>query len=150
MSEQETGFEVIYTTADLGLRIKAYSIEDIFTYGACGLFFIMYENWKEIPAYPGRINEKHIHLENHLLSYLFVDWLNELVFLNEAEHFIPSTFHIGSIAKNHSWVLHATAAQYPTKDPHLKKKIEVKAATYHHLELTNDGTLWQLEIILDV
>ena len=147
---KKRNFKIIYTTADIGLYITAKTIENVFEYAASGLFSIMYSNWEEInKQHPDKKQEKKIRLTNSNLPYLLIDWLNELIFIDETENFIPFAFFIHPITKISSWILDAKI-KGTFRQAYLQKKIEVKAATYHKLELSKNKVGWQARIILDI
>src|SRR2546425_10397967 len=83
-------FEVFEHTADIGLRVEADSLELLFVEAARGLYSLMVED-------PAAIEPREavaIELEAEDLEGLFVDWLRELVFRSETEHWLFSEFRV--------------------------------------------------------
>jgi protein archease len=74
-------------------------------------------------------------------SLLLVDWLNELVFLAEAEGFVPERVERLELGDG----LRATLSGVRGRPRHL-----VKAATLHDLQLSNRGEVWHARVVLDV
>jgi SHS2 domain-containing protein len=72
-----------------------------------------------------------------------VDWLNELLFLTEAEGLVFSEGHIESLDER-ALVGRAGGMVAPTT------KAQIKAATYHELELVRDAGGWTTVITFDV
>src|SRR5437867_2847769 len=83
-------FEVFEHTADVGLRIEAKSLEELFVAAARGVFSLVVENTEAIePRQAVRIE-----IESEDLLGLFVDWLRELIFRFETEHLLLSHFEL--------------------------------------------------------
>ena len=73
---------------------------------------------------------------------LVADWLDELVFLAEVDAFVPERIAAIELTGD---CLHATLEGARGRPRHL-----VKAATLHHLELSNRGEVWHARVVLDV
>lgn len=124
-------------TADLALEVEAESMESLFSESARGMFYLMY----------GKIKNKkkvkfNIDLDSFSNENLLVDFLNELLYLNETRDFILSSPSIK--IKNNS--LNANLYGYTGKE----KKISIKAATYHNLKITKRENLHRTQITFDV
>jgi len=79
------------------------------------------------------------------IDELFINWLNELLSLSDARGLIFFDFKIKSIdtVSINADVFGNTAAQY-------RLKSEIKAATYHQLNLKKTDSSWVAEVIFDV
>ena len=130
-------FEEKEHIADLALEVEAGSLENLFSESAIGMFYLMYGKIK---------NKKEVKFDMDLDSFsnenLLVDFLNELLYVNDTRDFIPSNFSIR--IKNSS--LHANLYGYKGNE----KKISIKAATYHNLEITQSGSIYRTQITFDV
>ena len=73
---------------------------------------------------------------------LLAEWLGELVFLAETEHFVPE--RVLSLQLDDS-ALSASVEGRRGEPAHL-----VKSVTYHNLELARDGEGWRARVVLDV
>ena len=83
-------YEIFEHTADLGLRVKAESINTLFTEAALGLFSLVVENIDQI--LPKESLE--IQIDGSDYQYLFFDWLNELLYILETQHLVFSKFTV--------------------------------------------------------
>src|SRR5881397_1010517 len=83
-------FEVFEHTADVGLRITAPDLDTLFAEAARGLFSLIVENLDEVRP----LREEIIRLEERDLTYLFFDWLRELLFRFDSRHLLFSRFDV--------------------------------------------------------
>lgn len=134
--------EVFDHTADIGLRIRAKTLEELFNEAGRAFTAVVVENPEAVrPA-----EECRFEIPGRERDYLLFDWLNELLYRFDTHRQLFSRFdmHVSEEGLQGS-------AWGETVDParhHLTH--EVKAITYHHLrvEQTVDG--WQAEVILDI
>lgn len=78
---------------------------------------------------------------------LVVDWLNELLYRFEAEAFLPQNFEV--VVDEVGTTLRAVC-RGERVDPERHNVLTcVKAATYHGLEVTDEGS-WRIQVFLDV
>ena len=134
-------YELIEHTADVGIRVKASDLKELFTKTALSMFDIIAEPKKEI-GIPKKIE---IKLKADNLDELFVTWLNELLSLSATKELIFSDFQIKKIDKKH---LDAITSGCDIKNYRINT--EIKAATYHELKLEETKLGWQAEVIFDV
>ena len=136
-------YEVFEHTADLGLRVRAATVSELFAEAARGLFSILVVDLASI-----RPNvEKTIELTADDFEYLLFDWLNELLFLFETQHLLFGDFEV-TIENGH---LRAVCRGEPVdrKLHHLEH--EVKAITYHGLVCRQESAgEWIAEVIVDI
>ncbi len=137
-------YEVFEHTADVGLRVRAPSLDELFGDAAQGLFTLIVANPADIEPcvkhtlnIPGRPGE---------YDYLLFDWLNELLFLFDTQQLLFSTFE-AHVKTDH---LEATAAGEPFDPARHRLEHEVKAVTYHGLKVARDRDEWLAEVILDI
>jgi SHS2 domain-containing protein len=135
-------FEVFDHTADLGLRIHAAEVNSLFAEAGRALLSVVVSDPDSVEAR----EELTLHVAGTDIEYLFVDWLDELLFLFESKRFLASEFETVVDETGLSATVHGE-----TYDP-VRHALahEVKAVTYHGLtvEQTPDG--WQAEVILDI
>ena len=129
-------------TADLGLRVRADSVERLFQEAALGLTSVFVENVQDVRCE----REVSFQIDGTDLDYLLFDWLNELLFQFEHHGQVFSDFHVSlpsdgltAVAKGESF------------DPERHRALqEVKAITYHGFEVREQDGLWLAEVILDL
>src|SRR4051794_12693406 len=128
-------------TADLGLRIRAATLDELFAEAAEAMFAVIVEDLQTVaPA-----QRLDVTLPPDDVEYLLFDWLKALLYHFDAEHLLLSRFevHVGADG------LKATAWGEPLDRARHELCHEVKAITYHALrvEQTPDG--WLAEVIVD-
>jgi SHS2 domain-containing protein len=136
-------FETFDHTADLGLRIRATSLESLFIEAAAGLQSLQIENQEAVRE----IEEYVIELDATELQYLFFDWLREILMQFEVSSWVFRSIRL----RLHPLSLHATfSGEIFDPDRHGRNH-EVKAITYHDYRLENLGDAgWLAEVIVDI
>jgi SHS2 domain-containing protein len=135
------GIELIETTADMGMRVKAASKEELFALAGTGLFGII-TDLRQI-----KLRDMiTICIEEEALDLLFVQWLNRLLYLFDGEGMLLS--EIACSFQGHRLEAVCRGESYEVGRHHLRQ--EIKAVTYHRLRLEQLGTSWEAEVILDV
>ena len=120
-------FEVFDHTADLGLRVTAKDLNQLFADAAHGLFSVVVAN-------PEAIEPQQRHeftIPGDELEYLFFDWLNELLYTYETKHILFAKFDVCVDHKG----LKADAWGEPVDPARHHLEHEVKAITYHGLKV---------------
>lgn len=135
--------EIFEHTADLGLRIRTGTLPELFSEAGTALFELMVENMNEVKP----VVHRYVKLDQAKIDLLFFDWLNELLYLSDAEQLVLSQFEV----KICDTLLEATVRGEPRDEARHQLDHEVKAVTYHQLKLEQepDG-LWMAEVILDI
>jgi SHS2 domain-containing protein len=136
-------FELFEHTADIGLRVTASTLEQLFSEAGRAVASLIIENPDAIQATQHVI----IALEAEDVEGLFVDWLRELIYRFEADHLLLREFTVrihgetslearcGGEAAD--WYRHLPAH-------------ELKAVTYHQLRVARTAAGWEAEAILDI
>jgi len=138
-------YELIEHTADIGIRVKAKDLKELFKNTALAMFEIMAEEKSPVTRHQSPVKRITIKQKAQDLEELFVNWLNELLSLSSTKELIFSDFKINKLDKNN---LEAEAEGEDIKN--YKVNMEVKAATYHQLKIEDKGDFWQAEVIFDV
>lgn len=136
--------EVFDHTADLGLRIEADDLDDVFRTSAQGLFDVVTADRSTIEPR----QEETVELVSDSPEHLLVDWLNELIFRVETRHALYARFVVSVAPDGRS--LSATIVGEPIDPDRHVLDHEVKAATYHGLMLKRVGDRWLAEVIVDI
>ncbi|MCG6980555.1 MAG: archease [Deltaproteobacteria bacterium] len=134
-------FEFIDHTADVGIRVEAPTLEDLFE--TAGLAFT------EVVTSAESLDcsvERRFKLEEDNIETLLVSWLQELLYLLDTEELVFSRFQV----RLHDCSLEATAwGEVFDPDRHMIKT-EIKAVTYHQLEVAESDQGWQAQVIFDI
>jgi len=90
--------------------------------------------------------ERSVELKEENLDLLLVCWLQEILYLMDTEGLVFSVFEV----RIEGAALQATLRGEPFNPEVHPRKSDVKAVTYHHLEVTTHGDGWEARVILDV
>jgi SHS2 domain-containing protein len=137
-------FEVFEHTADVGLRVEATGLEELFIEAARGAFALVVENPEAIEAR----QSVTIELDSEDLEGLFVDWLRELIYRFETEHLLLSDFKVQLTDGNRR--LRAECRGEPADWSRHLPDNELKAVTYHGLRVEQMAGGWVAEVIFDI
>jgi len=164
-------FELFDHTADLGLRVRAGTFEELLAEAGRGLLAMHVANPEAVRG----VQSKTIELAADGPAYLLFDWLNELLYAFESEQLLLCEFNI-ELAEASGVRQHPDGPDLPPGPTHREADAsrspirllatcrgepmdparhvmdhEVKAITYHGLDVhqNNDGT-WHAEVIVDI
>ena len=135
-------YEIIEHTADVGIKAYGKNISEAFENAAKGMFDIITDK-SEIEA----VGEYELRLEAQDLEQLLVDWLSELLFLNSAKNLIFSFFKVELDEKSNSLSAHVFGEKFNI--PKHKIGMEIKAVTYHILEIRNKRPYY-VQVLFDI
>ena len=135
-------FELFEHTADLGLRVRAASREELFADAARGLFSMIVANLEDVRL----VNEVHLQVEGRELDLLLFDWLSELLYTFESQRLVLASFEVRLTDTG----LQAIGRGEPMDPARHQLEHEVKAITYHALCARRDGPGWMAELIVDI
>ena len=141
-------FELFDHTADLGLRVEADSLKKLLSEAGLGLLSIFVANPQQVRP----LRCLTMTLPGGEVDELLFDWLSELLFLFESEHWLLCRFEIAVNETTGTAVdgsLEAKAWGEPAGPRH-ELDHEVKAITYHDLEAKLVDGLWQATVIVDI
>ena len=137
----EKEFEIVNHTADVGIIAYGAGMNETFANAARALFSLITElEDVEEAVY------RDIGLTAPDQESLLVAWLNELIYLFDAENIIFKRFDITQLSQTH-----LKARSYGCKVDSSKHKLKmgVKAATYHMLKIdkSNGG---KVQVLFDI
>ncbi|MBL9122735.1 MAG: archease [Planctomycetaceae bacterium] len=135
-------YEVFEHTADLGLRVRADNLNELFADAGRGLFAIIAGDLSGVAARQAA----QVELAGEELDYLLFDWLNELLYLFESRRLLLVQFALDVTEQG----LRATVAGEPWDPQQRRLEHEVKAITYHGLRVEQQASGWLAELILDI
>ncbi len=135
-------FEVIDHTADIGIVAYGSDIKGLFANAALGLFSLMLD-LNTI----GETVERALELSAEDTDILLVEWLNELIYIFDVEHTAFKRFEIDELTDNT-----IKARCFGEKIDPQKQKIrrEIKAATYHMLQIEKQDSTYKVQVIFDI
>lgn len=138
----ERAFQVIDHTADVGIIAYGTDMKQVFSNAAFALFSLITQ--------PETIEEelqRKLELVAEHKDSLLVEWLNELIYLFDAEHLLFRRFDIDSLTSNK---LEATCYGERFNPLRHKLKLGVKAATYHMLKLDKRSKVYRAQVLFDI
>ena len=133
---------IIEHTADIGLRCNAPTLARLFECAARSMFTLIasLEDVKCAQPVP-------ISLEAPNLEELFVNWLEELLYIWESKRILLSRFTVKEI-QDHCLEAEVAGETYDPGRHELHS--EIKAATYHGLRIEQKQDLWEVRVIFDL
>ena len=136
------GYEMVEHTADIALRVNAEILPEIYQFAAMGLCDLLVGIDHVSTSYSERIEVQGNDLED-----LLVRMLSELIFRFSTRHLIFRQFIIEYLNHEKLILLAQGEAFDSTRHP---LQQEIKAATYHGLEIqpTDDG--FTATVVFDV
>jgi len=141
LQDMEKEFEIVNHTADVGIIAYGADIKQAFANAARALFSLITE-LDEV----AEVLHRDIELIAPDEESLLVEWLNELIYLFDAEHIIFKRFDITELNNTQ-----LKARSYGEKVNSLKHKLKtgVKAATYHMLKV-DKGDGCKVQVLFDI
>ncbi|MFA5364449.1 MAG: archease [Candidatus Bathyarchaeia archaeon] len=144
--DKQGRFRFLEHTADAYIEAYGKNLEEAFENAAYATTDVMTEVEKVEPK-----SVEDFTVEGHDLSELLYSWLEELLLEFELQGMLYSRFKVFDIQKTpDGFMLHSKAwgENYnPDKHP---SKVGIKAATYHQMEITENGGGAVLRFILDI
>ena len=136
-------FELLEHPSDIGVLARGDSREQALVEASKGITSIMVD-----PSAIGSVEERELHVTGPDAASHVVKWLNEILFLFDAEGLVFADFTIDA------WTAEGIRgrAQGEHLDPERHEiRTAVKAATYHQFDLREAGSgLWELRVFVDV
>ncbi len=130
------------TTADIAFAAYGHDLKEMFFNSAVALFEVMIDTSGIRPD-----EKKEVEVEGHDMKSLMFNWLSELIFLSSSEHMMFSKFNVEIDEENMRLKAKCYGEQIDAKRHELRT--EVKAVTYHKMEIKKNGQ-WRSQVILDV
>lgn len=135
-------FEIIEHTADIGIRAYGGSMASLFENAAAGMCSLITDL-----SQVGRVLEFEVELTAADREELIVEWLNELLYLQESREVLLGGFTISEIGD--TYLKGIVTGSSIESDGH-ELLAEVKAATYHGLSIRREEGRWMADVIFDV
>ena len=135
-------FEIIDHTADLGIVVAGKNLKALFQNASSAMMRIMVKREPEETGAP-----LHISVEGADLPDLMVRWLGEILYIFQGENRLATQTKIFEITRNH---LDAQIKTIPFSLAKHEILTEIKAVTYHQIEVIRKGELWKARIIFDL
>jgi len=135
-------YDFIDHTADLGIKIRGTSLEELFENAAYAMFDIMAELDK--------VKTKQfleIEIQGEGMEELLIDWLRNLLYKFNGEEYLLKDFEVKEISEKN---LRAKVGGEKLDLSRHSLKREIKAVTYHELEVKRTTEGWEAQVIFDI
>jgi SHS2 domain-containing protein len=133
-----TDFLEIEHTADWAIRVRGVSLPELFVNAATGMYSLVADLADVLPALERTVVVKGMDAEA-----LLVNWLNELIYHTEMYGDVFCEFNVVSFEPTH---LRATAKA----GRGIKLKKQIKAVTFHNLQIASTVDGYEVTIVFDV
>lgn len=141
-STSSTTFTFLDHTADLGIMVTGLDLRNLFEKAAHSMMQIMIE---ERPA--GKTSSLQLSVSGEDYADLMVRWLGEILYLLQGEGKVVTCTEISSITQTH---INATLQTVPFNPKQHEVLTEIKAVTYHRIEVVSENDRWKATIIFDL
>ncbi|MBE2899840.1 archease [Methanothermobacter thermautotrophicus] len=138
------GFEFFDVTADAGYWAYGHTLEEVFENAALAMFEVMTDTSLVEAA-----EERRVEITSEDRVSLLYDWLDELLFIHDTEFILFSKFKVKIDEKDDGLHLKGTAMGETIKERH-ERRDEVKAVTFHMMDIMEDDGLLKARVILDL
>jgi len=134
-------YEIIEHTADVGIRLKGKSLTEIFWKAIHATADLLSGGIEIKPRIERGFTTKEENRETALVSVL-----EEIIYFLEKELFLPSVCSVN--IENDRYEINMKGDMVSAED--IKNGTEIKAVTYHQLEIKEVGEGFQASVIFDV
>ncbi len=138
---EDKNFEIIYHTADVGVKVWGKTLKGVFKNSAKSLLTLISDVKKVEPSIKvkGRV-------EGDDIEELLVNFLNEIIFIHEMENMVFSDVEITSFNKKK--VNFTLFGEKYNPEKH-SINFGVKACTYYGLKINKKDSIFETRIIFD-
>lgn len=139
-------FKTIEHTADIGVEVEAAGEPELFEGAGLAMFSLMADVSRVRPS-----GTRHLSLEAGDHVELMFRWLNELLFISDSEKMLLSDFDVEIREGGNGMIFLEADAAGERMDEHRHSLLqEIKAATYHEMEVSLKEGRWFARVIFDV
>jgi SHS2 domain-containing protein len=134
------GYEILEHTADVGLRARAATVTTLFeqtTRGLCDIAGI----WQDAPG-----SSVAIDVEARDREGLIVDWLNEVLYLHDSRNVAVGSVEVDEVSEQRA---RGRVTVHPLGEG-AETAIQVKAVTYHQLDVREIPSGWSATVFFDI
>jgi SHS2 domain-containing protein len=131
-------YEEVEHAADWEFRIRGHDLPELFVNAACAVCGLKQGKSLEALTRSYELNVEGVDRES-----LLVNWLNDVLFVEESEQVGCRSFEILEMDETR---LRARVQGVPLQD----KRRRIKAVTFHNLEVKRMADGWEASIVVDV
>ncbi|MBE6486325.1 MAG: archease [Methanosphaera stadtmanae] len=145
MKNYNPNFKYFDTTADIGIEVTSNNITDAFINSALGTMNLI----TDINKIQTKIT-KEICIKSEDEYALLYDWITELLILLDSENFIASHYNITIRQDNNYYILQGNILGDIYDTATYNYKTEVKAITYHEMNIQKEENKIKIRFIVDL
>ena len=142
MDTNKPDFTLLDHTADLGIKVHGANLKDLFEKAAISMMHIIIG----VRSYKGS-NAIRLSVSGEDLADLMIRWLGEILYVFEGEKQIVTKVGIDAISPHH---IDATLETISFDQDLHEILCEIKAVTYHQIEVMEKVDHWEARIIFDL
>ena len=137
-------FEFFEVTADVGYKAYGKTLDEAFENAALAMFEVITDTSKIEPKV-----ERKIEVESEDECALLYDWLSEFLVLLDVDFLVFSKFEVKIEKTEEGFFLNGTAWGEEFNPEIHESRAEVKAVTYHLMDVKQDDG-YMVQVILDI
>jgi len=139
-------FEWVEHPSDVGFRAYGRDLAEAFENAALALFEVMVDTSKVEPK-----REATVELEAEDEEALLYDWLERFLYLHDAEGLVMSKFEVEELSSTDSGIrIKAKAWGESFDQGRHDPRTEVKAITYHMMEIKRGKERCSVQAVVDI
>ena len=133
-------------TADIAFEATGHDLPELFSAAADATLNVMIENLDAIQSREAR----RFELNNEKIDMLLFDFLQELIYLKDADRLLLRVRQAQIRKKDGHYFLEATVAGEPLDAARHHQRADVKAVTLHQFQVAETDDGWKATVILDI
>ena len=141
MATKTPDYSFLDHTADLRINVRGMDLKDLFETAAKALMHLMIGGESQANA-----SDMNITISGQDLPDLLVRWLGEILYIFHGEDLVVTSIHIDSLSLSRVSAALKTVPFDPTVHEILS---EIKAVTYHQIQVMEKESFWEAQIIFD-
>ncbi len=135
-------FEFIGHTADVGIRVWASTLPELFSNAAYAMFSIIVD----LDSVEEKVS-RSIEVKSQNYEELLVEWLRELLYISSVKDHLFKRF---DIEKLEDTCLKSTCWGEAIDFARHELRTEVKTVTYHQLYVKKSLQGWEAQVVFDI
>lgn len=146
--DEKKRFDIVdITPADTAFVSYGKNLDEVFANAGFALFETISDT-KNVE----QKEKRTVEANGYDLKSLLFSWLSELLFLSSSEHFLFSKFDvkIKETDGENKYILNAECWGEEIDMKKHEMKTEVKAITYHKMEIKEENGSWKAQVIVDI
>jgi SHS2 domain-containing protein len=138
-------FEWVEHPSDAGFRAYGRNLAEAFENAGLALFEIMVDTKKVNPR-----QEIKVELKAEDEGALLYDWLDRLIYFHDSENIVMSKFKVKISRTKDGFKLSAQAWGEPFDPAKHPERTDVKAMTYHMMEIKHEKNRCSVQAVVDI